>query len=44
MQQLHGFDELRNDKGIIQNRIDKINTTATSLYLPASLSFFDFFD
>jgi hypothetical protein len=33
MQQLCGFDELRNDKGIIRNLIAKINTTAGSLYL-----------
>jgi hypothetical protein len=35
-QQLHGFDELRNDQGIIQNRSAKTNTTPASLYLPAS--------
>jgi hypothetical protein len=35
-QQLHGFDELRNDKGVIQNRSAKINTTVESL--------FEFFD
>jgi hypothetical protein len=40
MQQLHGFDELRNDQGIIQNRRAKIDTTPMSLYLSASsLSF-----
>jgi hypothetical protein len=35
-QQLHGFDEFRNDQGIIQNRSAKINTTETSNYLPES--------
>jgi hypothetical protein len=31
-QQLRGFDELRNDQGVIHNRSAKINTTAASLY------------
>jgi hypothetical protein len=35
-QQLRGFDESRNDQGLIQNRSAKINATAASLYLPAS--------
>jgi hypothetical protein len=35
-QQLHGFDEFCNDQAIIQNRSAKMNTTASSLYLPAS--------
>jgi hypothetical protein len=36
MQQLHGFDKLRNDQGIIHNRGVKIDTIAVSLYLSAS--------
>jgi hypothetical protein len=39
-QQLHDFDESRNDQGIIQNRTAKINTIVASLYLPASYSNF----
>jgi hypothetical protein len=35
-QQLRGFDESRNDQGIIQNHSTKINTKVASLYLPAS--------
>jgi hypothetical protein len=31
-QRLHGFDELRNDQGVIRNRSAKIDTTAVSLY------------
>jgi hypothetical protein len=31
MQQLHGFDELRNDRGIIRNRGAEIDTAALSL-------------
>jgi hypothetical protein len=39
-QQLHDFDESRNNHGIIQNLSSKINTIAASFYLPASyLSF-----
>jgi hypothetical protein len=36
MQQLHGFDELRNDQGIIRKRSAQIDTTGASLYLSAS--------
>jgi hypothetical protein len=36
IQQLHGFDELRNAQGVTLNRSAKINKTAASLYLPAS--------
>jgi purine-nucleoside phosphorylase len=43
MQQLHGFDELRNDQGIIQNRSAKIDTKVLSLHLYASSLVFDFF-
>jgi hypothetical protein len=32
MKQLHGFDELRNDQGMIQNRCAKTDTTVVSLY------------
>jgi hypothetical protein len=39
-QQLRGFDESRNDQGIIQNLSVKISTIAASLYLPASYSSF----
>jgi hypothetical protein len=39
-QQLRRFDEPRNDQGIIQDRSAKINTMATSLYLPASYFIF----
>jgi hypothetical protein len=35
-QQLRGFDESRNDQGIIQNRRTKINTAVAWLYLPES--------
>jgi hypothetical protein len=35
-QQLRGFDEPRNDQGIIQNRSVKINIITPSLHLPAS--------
>jgi hypothetical protein len=34
-QQLHGFDELCNDQGIIQNCNEKIKKIATSLHLPS---------
>jgi hypothetical protein len=43
-QQLRGFDESRNDQGIIQNRSAKTNKIVESLYLPASISVFEFFD
>jgi hypothetical protein len=43
-QQLRGFDESRNDQGIIQNFSVKINTTIASLYRPASSFNFEFFD
>jgi hypothetical protein len=43
MQQLHGFDKLRNDQGIIRNRSAKIDTTVVSLYLPESNLFYLFF-
>jgi hypothetical protein len=36
MQQLHGFDELRYDQGIIRNRSAKINTTVIVRRLTAS--------
>jgi hypothetical protein len=39
-QQLHGFDEMRNDQGVIQNRSAKIDKTVASLYLPASSNIF----
>jgi hypothetical protein len=39
-QQLHGFDELRNDQGIIQNRSAKIDKMTASFYLPSSHSSF----
>jgi hypothetical protein len=42
MQQLRGFDELRNDQMIIQNRSAKIKKMAASLYLPSSHSSFRF--
>jgi hypothetical protein len=35
-QQLHGFDEFRNDQGAVQNRCAKVDTAVVSLYLPAS--------
>jgi hypothetical protein len=35
-QKLHGFEESRNEKEIIQNRSANINTTVASLHLPAS--------
>jgi hypothetical protein len=38
MQQLHGFDKLRDDQGVIRNRSAKIDTTAVSIHLSA-LSF-----
>jgi hypothetical protein len=41
-QQLHGFDELRNDQKTIQNRSAKIKKMTTSLYLPSSHSSFRF--
>jgi hypothetical protein len=39
-QQLHGFDESRNDQVIIQNFSAKINTVAALLYLLASYFIF----
>jgi hypothetical protein len=36
MQQLHGFDELRNDQVTIQNRSVKMDTAVISLYISAS--------
>jgi hypothetical protein len=36
MQQLHGFDELLNDQGIIRNSSAKTDTTVVSLYLSAT--------
>jgi hypothetical protein len=41
-QQLHVFDELRNNQRIIQNRSAKIKTIVASLYLPASPFIFRF--
>jgi hypothetical protein len=41
-QQLHGFDELRNDQRIIQNRSAKIDNMAAALYPPSSHSSFRF--
>jgi hypothetical protein len=41
-QQLHGFNELRNDREIIQNRSAKIDKTAASPYLPSSYSNYQF--
>jgi hypothetical protein len=43
-QQLRGLDESCNDQVIIQNSTAKINTIAASLYLPAYISIFKFFD
>jgi hypothetical protein len=40
--QLHCFDELRHDQGIIQNRSAEIGKMAASLYLPSSHSSFRF--
>jgi hypothetical protein len=42
MQQLHGFDELLNDQGVIQNCGAKIDTTAASLHWSASYFKFRF--
>jgi hypothetical protein len=42
MQQLHGFDELRNDEVINRNRGAKIVTTALPLCLSASYLVFGF--
>jgi hypothetical protein len=36
MQQLHGFDELRNDQPAIRNRSAKIERISVSLYLSAA--------
>jgi hypothetical protein len=36
MQQLHGFDELLNDQGIILSCTAKLNTATVSLYFSAS--------
>jgi hypothetical protein len=36
MQQLHCFDELRNNQVVIHNHSAKIKRTIESLYLPAS--------
>jgi hypothetical protein len=36
MQQLHGFDELRNNQGIILNRTSKTSLAVISLYFSAS--------
>jgi hypothetical protein len=41
-QQLHGFDELRDDQEIIQNRSAKPNKMDESLYLLSSHSSFKF--
>jgi hypothetical protein len=43
-QQLHGFDEFRNDQGNIQNCSDKINTAVHHFIFPHHLSFIEFFD
>jgi hypothetical protein len=32
MQQLHGFDELRNDQGIIRNRSEKKKSSRVTLF------------
>jgi hypothetical protein len=40
MQQIHGFDEFRNDQGIIRNCTAQINITTVPLYL--SESYFSF--
>jgi hypothetical protein len=37
-QQLHGFDELRNDQRVIQNRSLKTGQIVASVYLPSSYS------
>jgi hypothetical protein len=42
MQQLHGFDELRKDQGIIQNRSARIDKTSVLFYISAAYLFFDF--
>jgi hypothetical protein len=43
MQQLHGFDELRNAQGITRNRRVENDKAVASLYLSASYLSFDFF-
>jgi hypothetical protein len=43
MQQLHGFDELRNDQGIIQNRSVKIKQLLYHFLCPRQVLVFDFF-
>jgi hypothetical protein len=42
MQQLNGFDELRNEQRAIWKCSAKIDTTAASLYFPASYFSFRF--
>jgi hypothetical protein len=42
MQQLHGFDELRNNQGVIRKYSAKMDTTAVSLCLSASYFSFRF--
>jgi hypothetical protein len=43
MEQLRGFDEMRNDQGVIRFCSAKIDTTAVSLYLSSLNSVFNFF-
>jgi hypothetical protein len=43
MQQLHGFDQMRDDQGVIRERSAKFNTAIVSLYCPHHVSVFDFF-
>jgi hypothetical protein len=43
-QQLHGFDELRNDQGIIQNRSVKLDKWPNQFICPHHIPVFDFFD